>query len=66
MKAREAAREAADAIKWFQKQGTEHREEIASLRKLIILFADELAAGGMSERLLARELRDRLKTIPKT
>jgi hypothetical protein len=52
--------------KWFQKQAAEHREEICELRALIVRFADELAPGGLSGRLLADDLRSRLKHVKKT
>jgi len=52
--------------KWFQKQAAAHREEIRALRKLVLLFANELDTGGLSGQLLARELRTRLKTVRET
>ena len=52
--------------KWFQKQAAEHREEIRELRALIVRFADELAPGGLMGRLLADDLRARLKRVRKT
>lgn len=52
--------------RWFQQQAAKHREEIRELRALVVRFADELHEGGLSDRLLAADLRQRLNRVTKT
>lgn len=48
-----------DAV-WFRERFIAKDNECRELRKLVEAFADELQPGGLANRLLAQELRERL------